>query len=166
MRFAIASLACALVAAEDDATTDETHTYTGRGSPIILEDGSLKGYGQLTYQLESDFKTTITDTNVVEWISDTALGSSDQVNVFSCLEVNPDRAVSSDQKPWICVFVNTRNVSSDLDGAMTITIQSVDEMDMNGITNNGDWNKDPTDLGYTTEADCVMLVSIDKGVAG
>ena len=165
MRFAIASLACALVAAEDDATTDETHTYTGRGSPIILSDGSLKGYGQLTYQLESDFKTTITDTNVVEWMSDTALESSDQVNVFSCLEVNPDEAVSSDQKPWICVFVNTRNVSSDLDGAMTITIQSVDEMDMHGITN-GDWNKDPTKLGYTTEADCVMLVSIDKGVAG
>ena len=62
MRFAIASLACTLVAAKDDATTDETHTYTGRGSPILLDDGTLQGYGQLTYQLESDFKTTITDT--------------------------------------------------------------------------------------------------------
>ena len=166
MRFAIASLACALVAAEDDASTDETHTYTGRGSPILLDDGTLQGYGQLTYQLESDFKTTITDTNVVEWISDTALESTDQVNVFSCLEVNPDNAVSSSQEPWICVFVNTRNVSSDLDGDMTITVQNADKTGMNAITNNANWNKDPTGLDFTDEAECVMLVSIEKGVAG
>ena len=78
MRFAIAALACALVAAaDDDASKDEIHTYTGRGSPIIGSDGKLVGYGQLTTQLESDMETQIVYTAVLEWKSDTAMGSSD-----------------------------------------------------------------------------------------
>jgi len=63
------------------------------------------------------------------------------------------------------MFVNTRDVDSDLNGDMTMTIQGVAKAEMDTLQTTT-WSEDPTKVSHKESAyECKMSVVIEKGVA-
>ena len=63
------------------------------------------------------------------------------------------------------MFVNTRDVDTDLNGKMTMTIQEVAKAEMDTLQTTT-WGADPPTVSYKEDAfQCKMSVVIEKGVA-
>ena len=63
------------------------------------------------------------------------------------------------------MFVNTRDVDTDLNGKMTMTIQEVAKAEMDTLQTTT-WGADPSTVSYKEDAfQCKMSVVIEKGVA-
>ena len=63
------------------------------------------------------------------------------------------------------MFVNTRDVDSELNGKMTMTIQIVADAEMKTLQST-DWNEDPPSVSEKENSyQCKMAVVIEKGAA-